>query len=168
MKKIFVYLIILLSISNCKKEVGPLSDLKPVVPVLVSNAIAFRPDPTVSTPFPTAASPNSVINIVLTIPSGTGRKIKEITKVASSTSYALIQSSVTTVGTTGFYSLTSIPASTDGLSVTFTTTTNTYLALTLNPGTIVKDAELAKRFYFLLTLDDGTQIIPEPVRVLVL
>jgi hypothetical protein len=41
------------------------------------------------------------------------------------------------------------------------------------PGTIpavstTAGTELAKRFYFLITLDDGSVIIPESVRVLVI
>ncbi|MEO7445408.1 MAG: hypothetical protein ABIT96_13960 [Ferruginibacter sp.] len=146
---------------SCKKEDGPLSDSKPAVPVIVSNAIAFRPEPTVS--FSKAAVVNGVtapIQIVLTIPSSSGRTIKEITKVAASTSYTAIQST----GTTGFYTTGPIAAS--GTSVTFNTTAAEYTAKT-GQAITATNTELGRRFYFMLTLDDGSVIITEAVRVLV-
>lgn len=160
LKQIFGLLIAAVLFSSCEKEDGPLSDLKPAVSVTVSNAIAYRPEPTVSTPLPTAGAPVSTITITLAIPASSGRTIKEITKVAASTSYTQIQST----GTTGFYTGAPIPAS--GTSVTFTTTTAAYLAL--YPATLTANAELARRFYFLLTLDDDSKVITEAVRVLVL
>lgn len=160
LKQVSVLLLAIVLFSSCKKEDGPLSDLKPAVSVRVSNAIDYRPEPTVSTPLPTAAAPVSTITITLAIPASSGRTIKEITKVAASTSYTQIQST----GTTGFYTSAPIPAS--GTSVTFTTTTAAYLAL--YPATLAANTELARRFYFLVTLDDNSQVITEPVRVLVL
>jgi PBP1b-binding outer membrane lipoprotein LpoB len=146
-------------LAGCKKVDGPLSDIKPAVPVTVTNAIDFRPEPTVSTPLPTTAAPVSTITITLSV-AGSGRTIKEITKVAASTTYTQIQST----GTTGFYTTAPIPAS--GATVTFTTTTAAYAAL--YPGAFTVNTELSRRFYFLLTLDDNTQIVTEAVRVLVL
>ncbi|MBS1509743.1 MAG: hypothetical protein JST86_02785 [Bacteroidetes bacterium] len=152
-------------LASCTKERGPLTSVKPAVSVTVSNAIAWRPDPTVSTPLPTSSALVSTITITLAIDGSTGRTIKEITKVAASTSYTQIQST----GTTGFY--TSAPIAGSGTSVTFTTTTAAYLTLyPLTPAsaTLTANTELPRRFYFLLTLDDGSQIVTEPVRVLVL
>ena len=48
--------------TSCDKETGPLTDVKPPVSVTVSNAMAYRPEPTVST---TLASSDSIITITL-------------------------------------------------------------------------------------------------------
>jgi hypothetical protein len=146
---------------SCKKEdFNGLSDVRPAVPVTVTNAIDFRPEPTVST----SISGGGAIQIVLAIPASTGRTIKEITKVAASTTYTQIQST----GTTGFY--TSAPIPVNNTTYTFNTSLAEYVVK--GPGTIptvstTTGTELAKRFYFLITLDDGSVIIPESVRVLV-
>src|SRR5436305_9374491 len=81
---------------SCSKKdtVGVNAANIPAIPVTVQNAMAYRPDPTVSTS--KAAGGN--IQIILSIPSN-GHTIKEITKVAASTTYTQIQSS----GSTGFY-----------------------------------------------------------------
>ena len=143
---------------SCKKdEVGKTADSKPAIPVTVQNAMAYRPDPTVSS----SKTAGGAIQIILSIPAGSGRSIKEITKVAAGTSYTQIQST----GTTGFY--TSAPITATGNTATFNTTLAEYVAKAA--GTIpASNNELAKRFYFLLTLDDGSTIVTTPVRVLVL
>ncbi len=165
--KITVLIIALISsftFVSCTKEVGPMSDLKPAVPILVENAMAYRPEPTVSVSKAAIVSPGVVgpIQIKLTIPSGTGRSIKEITKITASTSYTSIQST----GTTGFYNTAPILATTP-TSVIFNTTLTEYTAKT---GGVIpaSNTELANRFYFRITLDDGSVVISEPVRVLVL
>jgi hypothetical protein len=150
---------ILATLIACKKEEpGRTIDTRPEVPVTVQNAVAYRPEPTVST----SKSAGGAIQIILTIPTETGRTIKEITKVAANTTYTQIQSS----GSTGFYNSAPIPGS--GTSVTFNTTLAEYVVK--GPGTIpsTTNTELAKRFYFLLTLDNGSQIVTSSVRVLVL
>ena len=148
---------------SCKKVVGPLSDIRPAVPVTVTNAAAYRPDPTVTT----SLSGGGVIQIVLSIPTGSGRKIKEITKVAASTNYSAIQG----IGNGIIYYTTS-PIVGGGTSVTFTTSIAEYftkhpLVPVANPAAVA-NAELARRFYFLITLDDNSLIVTTPVRVLVL
>src|SRR3978361_389379 len=65
------------------------------VPVSVTNSIANRPDPTVTA----SVGGDSSITVILTIPATSKHAIKEITKVATSSSYTAIQST----GTTGFY-----------------------------------------------------------------
>jgi hypothetical protein len=147
---------------GCSKDgSGNIANIKPAVPVTVQNAMDYRPDPTVST----SIAGGGVIQIILTIPAGLGRSLKEITKVAASTAYTQIQSS----GTTGFYNTAPLAAS--GTSVTFTTSLTEYFVKkpvsSSNPVATV-NTELGNRFYFLLTLDDGSQLITEPVRVLVL
>ena len=146
---------------SCKKQdFNGLSDIRPAVPVTVTNAIDFRPEPTVST----SISAGGAIQIILAIPASSGRTIKEITKVAANTTYTQIQST----GTTGFY--TSAPIPVNSTTYTFNTTLAEYVLK--GPGVIptvstTVGTELAKRFYFLITLDDGSVIIPESVRVLV-
>lgn len=149
-----------LALFSCKKEVGPTTDVRPNVSVTVPNAVDFRPEPTVKT---TLATTDSIITIKLAVSSGT---IKEVTKIAASTSYTQIQSTAAT----GFYTLGAVT----GLNtseVTFTTTIRQYYTVhpvaASNPAPAV-NTELARRFYFLLTLDDNSKIVTNPVRVLVL
>jgi hypothetical protein len=155
----FLFLIVIMI--SCKKEdFNGLSDVRPDVPVTVTNAIDFRPEPTVST----SIGAGGAIQIVLAIPASTGRTIKEITKVAASTTYTQIQSS----SATGFYTSAPIPVN----STTYTFNTSLAEYVVKGPGSIptvstTAGTELAKRFYFLITLDNGSVIIPESVRVLV-
>ena len=160
-KKSCGILLLLAVLAGCTKTkgFGPKSANQPDIPVTVENAVDYRPDPTVTT-----SLADSSIKIVLAIPSTSGRTIKEITKVATSSSYAQIQST----GATGFY--TAAPIAASGTSVTFTTSIAEYYVnkpkTSTNPAPKV-DSELTFRYYFLLTLDDGTTIVTEPVRVLV-
>jgi len=150
--------LIVAGLCACKKEqFGKTGDSIPTGPIVVQNAMAFRPDPTVST----SKSAGGAIQIILAVPAESGRTIKEITKVAANTTYTQIQST----GTTGFY--TSAPIPVNGLTATFNTTLAEYVVKAA--GTIpASNTELAKRFYFLLTMDDGSTIVTTSVRVLVL
>jgi hypothetical protein len=148
--------------SCSKQETDPLMDARPDVPVSITNAKEFRPDPTV-----TCSLKDSVIQIDLSIPAQSGRTIAEITKIATSTSFTKIQAS----GTTGFYVATPIPV--NGTSYSYKTSLAQYFALNAptaatgaNPPAKAS-AELGFRFYFLIKLDDGTQLVTMPVRVLV-
>ena len=154
--KLSYILAIMISLAGCTKQtVGPLTDLRPAVSVTVSNAVDYRPEPTVST----SKASGGAIQIILSIPSGLGRTIKEITKVAASTNYTLLQSSA------GAYN--SAPIAGSGTTVTFSTNLAEYVSKAA--GVIpASNTELAKRFYFLVTLDDGTALITMPARVLVL
>lgn len=144
-------------LGSCTKQtIGPMMDIKPTIPVTVSNAIDFRPDPTVST----SKSAGGAIQIILSIPEGLGRTIKEITKVSASTSYSLVQSA------SGAYNAAPIPG-TGTRSITFNTSLTEYVAKAA--GVIpAANSELAKRFFFIVTLDDNQQIVTEATRVLVL
>ncbi len=156
----FVSLILMILFACEKNEMGKTADSKTAIPVTVQNVMAYRPDPTVST----SKSAGGAIQIILAIPSESGRSIKEITKVAASTTYTQIQSS----GSTGFYNTAPIPGS--GRTVTFNTTIAEYIAKTgpINPNPPASNTELLRRFYFLVTLDDNSTIVIDPVRVLVL
>ena len=126
-------------------------------PITVQNSVGFRPDPTVTA----SVGGDSSITITMTLSSTSGRTIKEITKVATSSSYTAIQSA----GSTGFYPVAAIPGS--GTTVTFKTTLSVYH--TVYPKEAFKlNTELVNRFYFRITLDDDTIVYPTPVRVLVI
>ena len=161
-KKIAGIILLTAVFTSCKKEIGPLSDIKPAIAVTVTNAEAYRPDPTVTT----SLSGGGSIQVVLSIPANSGRKIKEISKAIASTTYSAIQG----IGT-GIVYYNSAPIPATGTTVTFTTSITEYFAKnavsTANPAAKA-DTELARRFYFLVTLDDNTVIIPQPVRILVL
>ena len=89
----------------------------------------------------------------------------EITKIAASTSYTKIQGG----GTSGFYSAMPIPV--NGTTYTYNTSLTEYFSKnpvsTANPAAKA-NTELALRFYFLVTLNDGSKVVTLPVRVLVL
>jgi len=160
-KRTSSYLLLLVVVLfSCTKQkgFGPKSDNIPTNVISVQNATDWRPDPTVTT----SISGGGNIQIVLSLPAGSKRAIKEITRVATATNYAKIQ------GTTGFYTSGAIAGS--GTTVSFTTTLTEYF--TKNPVTGANpaakpDTELALRFYFLVTLDDNTTIIAPGVRILV-
>ena len=126
------------------------------VPVTIQNSVGNRPDPTVTC----SIGGDSSITVTMNIPSTSKHTIKEITKVATSSSYTAIQSS----GTTGFYPVSAIPG--NGTTVTFKTFLSVYRSL-YPKETIKLNTELANRFFFRITLDDGTIIYPNPARVLI-
>ncbi|HEY1201469.1 MAG TPA: hypothetical protein VGE79_10830 [Niastella sp.] len=152
-------------INSCsKQDIDPLQDNRPTVPVSITNATEFRPDPTVTTSL--AAGGN--ISVVLSIPASSGRTIKEITRIAAATSYTKIQSG----GSTGYYE--NAPIAVNGTTYTYNTTVSDYFvkfpatsATGSNPPAAA-NKELALRFYFLVTLDDNSQVVTMPVRILVL
>jgi len=125
-------------------------------PISVQNAVGFRPDPTVTA----SVGGDSSITINMVLASAAGRSIKEITKVATSSSYAAIQST----GSSGFYPVPVIPGS--GATVTFKTSLSVYHSV-YPRETFKLNTELVNRFYFRITLDDGTVVYPTPTRVLV-
>jgi hypothetical protein len=161
-KKISAFLLLILTVCfGCTKQkgFGPKSDNIPANAVSVQNATDWRPDPTVTT----SLSGGGDIQIVLSLPAGSKRTIKEITRVATAANYTKIQ------GTSGFY--TSAPIAGSDKTVTFTTSLTEYF--TKNPVSSSNpaakaDTELALRFFFVVTLDDNTTIITPGVRILVL
>lgn len=158
LSKSFLYfsLILFSFVLSCTKEVGPLTDNRPVTPVTVANAIAYRPEPTVGV----SRAGAGTILITLSIPASSPRSINSITKVSASTSFTQIQSAGPT-----FYNSAPIPG--NGKSVNFTTTLSEYTSKT-GQGVSAINIELTRRFYFEILLDDNTTIITEPVRVLML
>jgi hypothetical protein len=148
--------------ASCKKETeGWLTPTHPAIPVTVSNsAFTYNGVPSVTT----SVSGGGAITIKLEIPANSGRTIKEITKVALGTNtqnYAVVQNN------TAAYN--AAPVAGSGTSVTFTTSLAEYTAKTGLAVTTSGTATsfLARYFYFLVTLDNGEQLIPVPVRVYV-
>lgn len=160
-----ICLLILTVFSSCNKKSSldfVTSDTAhPAVPVTVANLYAMTTGvPTVST----SLSGGGSITITLQIPGTSGRTIKQITKVAlaaNTTSYGVVQNA------TAAYN--SAPIAGSGTSVTFTTTLTEYTSKTGLAVTASGTATsfLARYFYFLITLDNGEQLIPVPVRVYV-
>jgi hypothetical protein len=164
---IVLLLAVMLVNFSCTKEEGPLSDLKPTTPILVSNAIAFRPEPTVTVSKSAIVGPGVVgpIQITLSIPASSPRTITSITKIAAATAYSQIQNlSAPPAPYPVFYN--TAPVLGSGKTATFNTTLTEYTAKTGQPVTAT-NTELGRRFYFLVTLDDNTEVISEAVRVLV-
>jgi hypothetical protein len=158
-KNIFYILATAVIATSCKKtDLNPLNDFRPPVPVTVSNVFDFRPAPTVK-----ASKVENKITITLQIPSNSGRTIKEISKIAASTTanYTVIHNA-TTVGLTGLYTLTPIAGT--GTTATFTTTFDEYKTKT-GAGTPASNALLGRDFFFVLTLDDGQTIVTQNIRV---
>jgi hypothetical protein len=161
-RNIIICLVTTLVFTGCKKDdFDGMTANHPDIPVTVSNLYGtFNGVPTVST----SLSGGGAIVITLNVPSGAGRTIKEITRVgiANTTSnYKVVQV------TSGLYNTAPIVGS--GTSVTFSTsiiefTAKTGIAVTVS-GT--STSFLSRYFYFLITLDNGEQIIPVPVRVYV-
>ena len=163
-KKTIIFILAVAALGGCNKQkgIGPnYSDYNTAAtPVTVTNAVDYRPDPTVTT----SLSGDSSITITLSLTSTNGRSLKQITEIAGSTSYGAIQTA-----TTKFYNSAPIPAT--GNSATFKTSIAEYFqhyaVSSANPKATA-NVELANRFYFQLTLDDGSLVYPTPVRVLVL
>jgi len=158
-----IFFFLACAFASCKKnEFGYLSQNHPDVPVTVSNLYGmYNGVPTVQT----SLSGGGAITIKLEIPSSTGRTIKEITRVALHTTpnggYATVRT------TTGLYN--TAPIAGTGTSVTFTTSISEFTSKTGIAVTTAGTATsfLSRYFYFLITLDNGEQVIPVPVRVYV-
>lgn len=114
----------------------------------------------------TTISGGGAITITMTLPDASPRSFKEITQVGASTINASLNQS--TFKTTANTLASKIVAS--GKTATFTTTIASYLAfkkLTVMPSTttagVVTYSDM--QFFFLVTLDDNTTVIPVEYRV---
>jgi len=158
-KKLSFLLLMTVAMVSCKKDgFNGLSDNRPEVPVIVTNAVAFRPDPAVAA----SVSAGGAIQSILEIPESAGRTIKEVTRIALSNSYTRIQ------GTANLFN--TAPIQVNNRTWTFNTSLAEYTARgggAIPSISTTAATELTNRFYFLITLDDGTQVIPMPVRILV-
>jgi len=160
---IIICTLAIISFTSCKKdEFNFLSQSHPAVPVTIGNLYGmYNGVPTVST----SVGGGGTINIVLNIPSSTGRTIKEITRVGVATTPTNVK--VVEVST-GLYNTAPIAGS--GTTATFTTTLTEFTVKTgaaapSSPGTAT--SFLSRYFFFLVTLDNGDTVIPVAVRVYV-
>ncbi|MGI4739376.1 MAG: hypothetical protein ACRYG7_29780 [Janthinobacterium lividum] len=173
-------------------KLGPLQDSVAPIPVTVTNQVYFERFPVVTTTVGTGTNANGTFTINFSIPADKG-KIKEITKVATGNSgVEYLQSSVypnylaTPVAGNGTNTIT---FSSDLNAVRdYVTRLNAAFAAPGFPPTATKTAAFAftgtsaggagtltpntnpqtpnqLRFFFLLTLEDGTQLITTEVDV---
>ena len=157
-------LLVLFSMASCTKDdIVSIRDAEATDnAVTVTNYKYFERIPIVET----SIAAGGKIDIALTLPSSSTRSFKEITRVAASTTNASINASAVQK-TTGLYQ-TAIAAT--GKSFTYSTTIADYLAfkkITVLPSTttggIVTYSDM--QFFFLITLDDNTTVIPYEIRV---
>ena len=190
MKRYFIQFCTLAVLSaglfSCKKDfgdnLGPLEDSVTDIPVTVTNAEFFERYPGVTTSV--AAGGN--INIQLAIPADKG-KIKQITKVATGTATSLNFTNLNSTSASTSYNTAPIPGNGSN-TITFTTTLNNYLPYRVRvgttagpigpkagtpavdtipvPSTTAVPTDIG--FYFRIELEDGTILIPRPVRVRVI
>ncbi|HVS94912.1 MAG TPA: hypothetical protein VHE54_00450 [Puia sp.] len=164
--KLSVYALFLATatVAGCTKQKGLGPNYKdynpPSAPITVTNAVDYRPDPTVTT----SLSGDSSITITLEL-TGSGKTMTQITNIIGSTSYAAIQNV-----NSKWYN--SAPIAATNNSVTFKTSLAEYIKnYPIKAGTNpapTANVELSNRFYFSIMLSDGSTVYPTPVRVLVL
>jgi hypothetical protein len=163
MKNTLLYLSLLLlwTASGCKKDTFNFASTShPDIPVTVANLYGvYNGVPTIAT-----SLASGTITIGLSIPASSGRTIREITRVgvaSTPSNYKVVEQG------SGLYNTAPIAGS--GTSVTFTTSLSEYTAKTglsvTSGGTAT--SFLGRYFYFLITLDNGDQLLPVPVRIYV-
>lgn len=161
LKYSLICLTLLTGAASCDKdEYDPqLLDIRPNIPVIVTNYTELRPGYTVR-----ASRATGTFNFDLEIPANSGRTIKEITKIVAATApTGLLPSS-----TAANYLTAPIPG--NGNKVTFASTLATWMARTgrtLPANNAINAVELPLQFFILITLDDNSTLITEPLRVLV-
>ncbi|MVN76546.1 hypothetical protein GO988_09450 [Hymenobacter sp. HMF4947] len=190
----FLLLLLAASFSGCKKDygnkLGPLQDSTATIPVTVTNQVYFERFPVVTTTVGAGANANGTFSIAFSIPADKG-KIKEITKVATGNSgVEYLQDArypnylTATIAGNGTNTITfnsdlnavrsyatrlnaafaTLPASATKTAAFAFTGTSTGGAGTLTPNTNPQTPNQL-RFFFLFTLEDGTQLISTEVDV---
>lgn len=166
MRKIITSTIIYVSLVvaiSCKKTEGfnSLTDNPADNPVTVANVYDYLPTPTVK-----ASKAENKIVITLQIPAESGRKIKEITKIAASTTanYTAIYNG-TTVGTSTSQLWSNTPIPVNATTYTFSTTFDEYKMKTGTTTNPASNTLLGRDFYYMLTLDNGQTVISMNIRV---
>jgi hypothetical protein len=188
-------LVLAASFSGCKKDygnkLGPLQDSPAAIPVTVTNQVYFERFPVVTTTVTgTGATSSGTFTINFSIPADKG-KIKEITKVATgnsgveylqSNNYPNYLATAVTGNGTNTITFTSdlnavrsyvtrlnaafatLPSSATKTAAFAFTGTSVGGAGTLTPNTNPQTPNQL-RFFFLITLEDGTQLITTEVDV---
>ena len=187
MKRYFIQFCTLIALSaglfGCEKEygdkLGPLQDSVADTPVTVVNTDFFERYPGVNTSVATGGK----ISIQLSIPADKG-KIKQITKVATGSATLANYGNLNSPAASTAYTTTPVLGNGSN-TITFTTTLQDYLPYRIRVGTSagpigpnvgtppVATAPAPSTtavptdigFYFRIELEDGTILIPRPVRV---
>lgn len=135
-------------------------DNRPAIPVTFPGTTSYGFNPFIQT----SIAAGGPIQFTLSIPASSGRTIKEITKVVGGATGITI-ATLNAATATSQFNTAPIPGS--GTTAVFTTTLAAFKAK--YPSVVTAPVALPNyteiQFIFLVTLDDGTQIVPEPVRV---
>lgn len=134
-------------------------DNRPAIPVTYPGTTTYGFNPFIVS----SLAAGGPIQFTLSIPASSGRTIKEITKVlGGGTGITVANLNAATTATL----LNTAPIAGTGTTAVFTTTVadfkKKYPSVSTTPVALPNYTEI--QFLFLVTLDDGTQIIPEPVR----
>lgn len=167
MKKYIVHSLLLALVAgssfSCKDDLiysDLVQDRRPAVPVRFPGATTFGFNPFIVSSLATGGK----IEFTLSIPASSGRTIKEITKVVGGGT-GINVATLNAATATSAFNPAPIPGS--GTTAVFTTTIadfkKKYPTVGTTPVALPNFTEI--QFLFLVTLDDGTQIVPEPVRV---
>ena len=192
--RLFALLLLAASFSACKKDYGnqlaPLQDSQATIPITVTNQVYFERFPVVTTTVD--ANANGTFSIALSIPADKG-KIKEITKIATgnggveylqNTLYPNYTTTTPAVAGNGSNTITfnsdlnavrsyasrlnaafaTLPSSATKAAAFAFTGTSTGGAGTLTPNANPQTPNQL-RFFFLITLEDGTTLISTEVDV---
>lgn len=168
MKNTFLTILLLALLAggsfSCKDDLvysDLVRDNRPAIPVTFPGATTYGFNPFITSSI--AAGGN--IQFTLSIPSTSGRTIKEITKIvggATGINVATLNAATTTTA------YNTAPIAGSGTTAVFTTTLAAFKAKYPTVSTVPAtqaNTFTEIQFLFLVTLDDGTQIVPEPVRV---
>ena len=167
MKNTFINILLLAVLAggnfSCKDDLiysDLVQDKRPDIPVTFPGATTYGFNPFVTSSL--AAGGN--IQFTLSIPSTSGRTIKEITKIVGGATGINIATLNAATAATAYNTA---PIAGTGTTVVFNTTLaafkTKYPTVVTAPVALPNYTEI--QFIFLITLDDGTQIVPEPVRV---
>jgi hypothetical protein len=141
-------------------------DNRPEVPVTFPDATTYGFNPYYTASLRDTATTTPTLTVQMAIPENSSRNIQEITKVIVGAT-AINAGNVTNPARASFVP----PIQVGGKSATFTTPVRTfYLAagkLSATEVTTLKtpNAYVERALMFLVTLDDGSQIVPVQVRV---
>ena len=175
---------------SCKKvyddnSLAPLDQAYASIPVTVTNAVYFERFYIVTATAPTATNTGD-FTITMSIPADKG-KIKEITRVATGTNGLSQVQNAATTGATLLYNYNGKTGAAAGANVipgngsntiSFTSKLADYVTYQARVGstqapisaTVSANPQVPNQisFYFLITLEDGTTIIPPLIRVRVI
>lgn len=165
MKQILIKTLLLVLIAGanfaCKDDLvysDLVQDRRPAVPITFPNATTFGANPFIIV----SAGGGGAIKFDLSIPASSGRTIREITTVVGGAT-GINAGSLNTAS----LKFNTAPVASSGTTVTFQTTiadfTKKYAAVNVTPiANPLTPREIA--FIFLVTLDNGDQIVTQQVR----